>query len=81
VSAWRLAMQVGLPDVAAQLRAAGVDETLTVEEDFVSACARADAAAARRIQARHPELPRLCWRTGYGHCQTPSHGDRALRSR
>ncbi|RAR53365.1 hypothetical protein C7401_12881 [Paraburkholderia unamae] len=58
VSAYRLAMQVGLPDIAAQLRAAGVDETLSVEEEFVSACARADITQARRIQAQHPELPR-----------------------
>jgi hypothetical protein len=57
VSAYRLAMQVGLLEVAAQLRAAGAEETLTVEEDFVSACARADIAQARSIQARHPELP------------------------
>lgn len=57
VSAYRLAMQAGLPDVAAQLRAAGVEETLTAEEAFVSACARADAAEARRIQARYPNLP------------------------
>ncbi|MGY2492709.1 hypothetical protein [Cupriavidus sp. CP313] len=59
VSAYRLAMQVGMPDVAAQLRAAGAEETLTVEEDFVSACARADATEARRIQTQHPELPRF----------------------
>jgi hypothetical protein len=58
VSAYRLAMQVGLPEVAAQLQAAGVEETLSVEEDFVSACARADVKQARRIQAQHPELPR-----------------------
>jgi ankyrin repeat protein len=58
VSAYRLAMQVGLVEVAAQLRAAGAGETLTIDEDFVSACARADMAQARRIQTRHPELPR-----------------------
>jgi len=58
VSSYRLAMQAGLPDVAALLRTAGVDETLTADEDFVSACARADAEAARHIQTQHPEFPK-----------------------
>ncbi|WP_321791781.1 hypothetical protein [Burkholderia pyrrocinia] len=57
VSAYRLAMQTGLPDVAALLRAAGAEETLGVADAFVAACARADADDARRIQARHPDLP------------------------
>ncbi|WP_175996073.1 ankyrin repeat domain-containing protein [Burkholderia stabilis] len=57
VSAYRLAMQTGLTDVAALLRAAGAEETLGAEDAFVAACARADADDARRIQARHPELP------------------------
>jgi hypothetical protein len=58
VSAYRLAMQVGLVDVAAQLRTVGAEETLTVEDEFVSACARADTTQALRIQTQHPELPR-----------------------
>ncbi|MFJ1208424.1 ankyrin repeat domain-containing protein [Burkholderia pyrrocinia] len=57
VSAYRLAMQTGLSDVAALLRAAGAEETLGAADAFVAACARADADDARRIQARHPELP------------------------
>ncbi len=57
ISAYRLAMQVGLTDVAELLRAAGAGEALTPDEAFVAACARADAMAARRIQARHPDLP------------------------
>lgn len=57
VSAYRLAMQTGLSDVAALLRAAGAEETLGATDVFVAACARADADDARRIQARHPELP------------------------
>ncbi|BAX61171.1 ankyrin repeat domain-containing protein [Burkholderia stabilis] len=57
VSAYRLAMQTGLSDVAALLRAAGAEEALGAEDAFVAACARADADDARRIQARHPELP------------------------
>ncbi len=57
ISAYRLAMQAGLTDVAELLRAAGATETLTPDEAFVAACARADAVAAQRIQARHPGLP------------------------
>ncbi|AOJ35587.1 ankyrin repeat domain-containing protein [Burkholderia metallica] len=57
VSAYRLAMQTGLSDVAALLRAAGAEEPLDAADAFVAACARADADDARRIQARHPELP------------------------
>ncbi|WP_322087403.1 hypothetical protein [Burkholderia sp. BCC1999] len=57
VSAYRLAMQAGLTDVAALLRAAGAQEALGADDAFVAACARADADDARRIQARHPELP------------------------
>ncbi len=58
VSAWRLAMRTGLVDVAERLRAAGAHDTLSDEDRFVAACARADAREARRVQARHPELPR-----------------------
>ncbi|WP_322044941.1 hypothetical protein [Paraburkholderia sp. J67] len=58
VSAYRLAMQTGLPEVAERLRAAGAQETLSAQDRFVSACARADAVEARRLQASHPELPR-----------------------
>ncbi len=58
ISAWRLATQVGLTEVVALLRAYGAEEHLTADDDFVAACARADAVEARRIQARHPELPR-----------------------
>lgn len=57
ISAYRLAMQAGLTDVAEALRDAGAAEALAPDEAFVAACARADAVAARRIQARHPRLP------------------------
>ncbi|RFU48972.1 ankyrin repeat domain-containing protein [Paraburkholderia sp. DHOC27] len=57
VSAWRLAVQLGLTDIVETLRTYGAQETLTAEDEFVAACARADAVEARRIQARHPELP------------------------
>ena len=58
ISAYRLAQQVGMPEVAGILGAAGAAEPLTEEEEFVAACARADAAEARRIQTRRPDLPR-----------------------
>jgi ankyrin repeat protein len=57
ISAWRLATQVGLTEVVELLRTYGAEEHLTAEDDFVAACARADAPEARRIQARHPDLP------------------------
>jgi len=57
ISAYRLAMQVGLPGVAEILHAAGASDELSPDEEFVSACARGDVVEARRIQARHPELP------------------------
>jgi hypothetical protein len=57
-SAYRLAMQTGLAEVADMLRAVGAAEELTEDEAFVAACARADVAEARRIQAGRPDLPR-----------------------
>jgi hypothetical protein len=57
ISAYRLATQVGLTDVVELLRAYGVEEDLSADDDFVAACARADVVEARRIQARHPDLP------------------------
>jgi ankyrin repeat protein len=57
VSAYRLAMQVGLAEVVEVLRAAGVAEALASDEAFVAACARADGVEARRIQMEHPDLP------------------------
>ena len=53
VSAYNLAMQFGLPDIAMLLQAEGLSE----EDAFVAACARGDEAAARRIQAARPDLP------------------------
>jgi hypothetical protein len=57
ISAYRLATQVGLTEVVKLLRAYGAQEDLSADDDFVAACARADVIEARRIQARHPELP------------------------
>jgi ankyrin repeat protein len=57
ISAYRLALQVGMAEIAERLRAAGAAEPLSEEEEFVAACARGDAAEARRIQALRPDLP------------------------
>ena len=57
ISAYSLALQTGSPEIAELLNAAGGAEPLSDAERFVAACARADALEARRIQARHPDLP------------------------
>ncbi|MBN8986806.1 MAG: hypothetical protein J0H42_01070 [Rhizobiales bacterium] len=57
VSAYRLALQSGLEDIAGLLRIRTSPEMLSIEEAFVAACARGDAAEARRIQATRPDLP------------------------
>ncbi len=57
ITAYRLAAQFGLSDVAEALRRAGAADTLSEEEQFVAACAVGDAAAARAIQLRRPDLP------------------------
>jgi hypothetical protein len=58
VSAYRLASQIGLTETVDLLRAYGAQESLSADDEFVAACARADAAEARRIQAGRPDLPR-----------------------
>ena len=58
ISAYRLARQAGLLDVAALLEGVGAAEPLALQEEFVAACARADAGEARRIQLLRPDLPR-----------------------
>lgn len=57
ISAYRLAMQVGLTDVAELLCAGGAAEALTPDEAFVAACARADAVEAENIRSQHSHLP------------------------
>jgi hypothetical protein len=56
VSAYRAAQQYGLADVAAVLAGAGAAEPLSVEEQFVAACARADGDEARRLHGAHPDI-------------------------
>jgi ankyrin repeat protein len=56
LSAYRHAASHGLPEVLRLLEENGTGEPLTDEERFVSACARADAAEARRILDGKPDL-------------------------
>ena len=58
VSAYRFALQQGLPEVAELLQQAGASEPLSLEDQFVAACGRADEAEARRILALRPDLIR-----------------------
>jgi hypothetical protein len=57
VSAYRLAVQLGLGEIAGLLAEKGAAEPVTEAEQFVAACARGDAAEARRIAAARPDLP------------------------
>ena len=57
VSAYSLALQLGLNEVAELLRESGGATAITEEEQFVAACARGDETEARRIRARRPDLP------------------------
>ncbi len=60
VSAYRFALQNGLPEVAEALAQAGAGpasgEMLSIEDQFVAACARADETEARRILAERPDI-------------------------
>jgi hypothetical protein len=57
LSAYKLARQFGLADVAEMLAEKGGGETLSEEEAFIAACAAADEAAARKILSHRPDLP------------------------
>lgn len=57
VGAFRLAQQLGLGEVVELLEEKGLAEPLDEAERFVAACARGDAAEARRIRAARPDLP------------------------
>ncbi len=56
-SAYRLALQFGLTDVARLLNRTGGGEPLSEEERFAAACAAGDEITARQIQSRRPDLP------------------------
>jgi len=57
ISAYSVALQFGLSDVAELLREYGGTKPISVEEQFVAACARGDEAEAQRIRSRRPDLP------------------------
>jgi hypothetical protein len=57
VSAYRLALQFGLGEIAEVLRGKGRAEPVSEDEQFIAACARGDEAEARRIGASRPDLP------------------------
>lgn len=57
ISAYRYALLIGLPDVAQLLAEAGAQtEPLSIEDEFVAACASAHETEARRILGAHPGL-------------------------
>jgi hypothetical protein len=57
LSPYRLALQFGLTEAAALLRAQTDAPDVSDEERFVAACARGDEAEARAMASRRPDLP------------------------
>jgi hypothetical protein len=57
ISAYRLALQFGLGDVAALLKTKTDAPEISDDERFVAACASGDEAGARDVVARRPDLP------------------------
>jgi hypothetical protein len=56
-SAYTLAQRFALAEVAGRLSRADRAEPVSAEERFLAACARADEATARRLQAERPDFP------------------------
>jgi ankyrin repeat protein len=56
-SAYILALQFGLEDVAELLRETAGAAPISEAEAFIAACARGDETEARRIRSRRPDLP------------------------
>ncbi len=56
ISAYVYAQRNGLDNVAAILARAGAAEPLSIADEFVAACARADESAARAILGRAPDV-------------------------
>jgi ankyrin repeat protein len=54
--AHRFALQNGLVEAADDLRRAGAYETLSIEDEFVTACASGDEAGARAILSGNPDI-------------------------
>ena len=70
VSAYRLALQFGLGEVAELLRAITEPEPIAEEEQFIAACARGDATEARRLRAIGPIYPAPSRRSNCDCCPT-----------
>ena len=56
MSAYRLALQFGLTEVAELLRQAGAADDVSTQERFIAACARGDETEARNILSTYPGL-------------------------
>lgn len=56
VSAYRLALQFGLTQVAALLQQAGGADELSLHEQLIAACARGSESDARGILSQHPGI-------------------------
>ena len=57
ISLYRLALQFGLTEIAALLKAQTDAPDISDDEHFIAACARGDEAGARALAARRPDLP------------------------
>jgi Ankyrin repeats (3 copies) len=57
VSAYSLALQLGLDEVAELIRENGGAKPIAEDDEFIAACARGDETAAQRIRSRRPDLP------------------------
>jgi len=57
LSPYQLALQFGLTDAAALLRAQTDAPDISDEERFIAACARGDEEEARAVASRRPDLP------------------------
>lgn len=57
LSAYRVALRFGLPDVAALLRQPDDEGPLPDDERFIAACAAGDEVTAQTIKTRRPDLP------------------------
>lgn len=56
VSAYRLALQSGMAEVAELLKSAGAAEELSLQDQFIAACASGAEDKARHILSKHPAL-------------------------
>lgn len=55
-TAYKLALLAGLTEITALLAQVDAEDSLTIEETFVAACARGDETEAGRILQQHPDI-------------------------